>query len=267
MTYSTMGTKRTPASLMAMHSFASLRSIRIFPGGACRTAAGALMLVALLQSPLVWADPPAQPQGVVNLSTSASTEVEKDWISVTLSTQREGGEAAPLQTALKQALDAALQVARPAARPGQIELRAGNFSIHPRYTGKGQTNGWQGSTELVIEGRDMATIAELTGRIRTLTISRVVYSLSREQRQKAEADVTAQAIASYRQRAGEVARLFGYASYTLREVQLSSNGGPEFPQPREMRAMSAMAADQPLPIEAGKATVTVRVDGSIQLLK
>ena len=194
--------------------------------------------------------------------------MDKDWISVTLSTFREGSEAAAIQTALKQALEAALQVARPAARPGQVELRAGNFSLHPRYTGKGQTNGWQGSTELVIEGRDMATIAELTGRIRTLTIARVAYSLSREQRRQAEAAVTAQAVSAYRNRAEEVAKLFGYGSYTVREVNVSSDEPREFaPQMRSAMMMKAPAADEALPVEAGKATVTVNVNGSVQLLK
>ncbi len=208
------------------------------------------------------------PQGVVNLSASASTEVAKDWISVTLSTQREGSEAGSIQTALKQALDAALQEARKLAKPGQVELQTGNFSLAPRYTAKGQTNGWQGSTELIIEGRDMATIAQLTARITTLSISRVAYGLSREQRQKAESDVTAQAVGNYRERADELARLFGYSSYTIREVNLSASGPQReyMPQVRAM-AMSAKAADEPLPVEAGKATVTVSVNGSVQLLK
>lgn len=207
------------------------------------------------------------PQGVVNLSASASVEVPKDWISVTLSTQREGAEAGPVQTALKQALDAALQEARKAARPGQVEVQTGNFSLSPRYTQKGQTNGWQGTAELVIEGRDMTTIGQLTGRIGTLSIQRVVYGLSREQRQKAEGEVTAQAVANYRARAAEAARLFGYGSYVIREVHLGSNESSPVAMARG-KVMAAMApSDEALPVEAGKAVVTVSVNGSVQLLK
>lgn len=207
------------------------------------------------------------PQGVVNLNASASTEVAKDWLSVTLATQREGSEAGAVQTGLKQALDAALQEARRAAKPGQVEVQTGNFSLTPRYTNKGQTNGWQGSAELVIEGRDMAAIGQLTGRITTLTIARVSYGLSRDTRRKAEAEVTSQAVGNYRERAAELAKLFGYSSYVLREVNLQSNEPPQYAPVMRAKAMSSVASDEALPIEAGKATVTVTVNGSVQLLK
>jgi predicted secreted protein len=225
-----------------------------------------LAVVGVGLSGVVRADQ-APPQGVVNLTASASTEVAKDWISVALSTQREGAEASVVQNALKQALDAALQEARKLAKPGQVEVQTGNFSLMPRYTAKGQTNGWQGSAELVVEGRDMAAVAQLTGRITTMSIARVNYSLSREQRKKAEAEVTAQAIGSYRERASEVARLFGYGSHVLREVNLQSNEPTPYAPMMRAKAMSSMASDEALPVEAGKATVTVTVNGSVQLLK
>lgn len=209
----------------------------------------------------------APPQGVVNLSASASAEVVRDWISVTLSTQREGSDAGSVQAALKQALDAALQEARKLARPGQVEVQTGNFSLSPRYGSKGQTNGWQGSTELVVEGRDMAAIGQLTGRISTLSIARVAQGLSREQRKKAEAELTAQAVAQFRERASELAKLFGYGSHVLREVSLQSSDPPPFAPMMRAKAMSAMASDEALPVEAGKTTVTVTVQGSVQLLK
>lgn len=222
--------------------------------------------VALLGPGRARADTPP-PQGVVNLNASASTEVAKDWLSVTLSTQREGSDAATVQNGLKQALDAALQEARRVAKPGQVEVQTGNFSLMPRYTAKGQTDGWQGSAELVVEGRDMATIAQLTGRITTLAIARTGYGLSREQRLKAEADVTAQAVGNYRERAAELTRLFGYGSYVLREVNLQSNEPQPYAPVMRAKAMSVMASDEALPVEAGKATVTVTVSGSVQLLK
>lgn len=244
-----------------------MRHSFVFPAARAVTAGG-LLAAALAMATSAQADTTPPPQGVVNLAATASSEVAKDWISVTLSAQREGSEAAAIQSALKQALDAALQEARRVAKPGQVEIQAGNFSLSPRYTAKGQTNGWQGRTEMIIEGRDMATIAQLTGRITTMSIARVGYGLSREQRQKAESAVTAQAVANYRQRAAEVARLFDYTSYVIREVNLSSNEPPrEFAQSMRVKAMSAAVSDEALPIEAGTADVTVSVTGSVQLLK
>lgn len=212
------------------------------------------------------AEPPV-PSGVVALTASASVEVTRDLMAVTLSATREGTDASTVQSALKQALDAALLEARGAARPGQIDVRTGNFSMNPRYSPKGQLNGWQGTAELVIEGRDLTGIGQLAGRIQSMTIARVAQGLSREQREKAESGVTAQAIARYRTQAAEVTKQFGYSSYAVREVSVNSNeqGGPE---PMMMRAkVFAAEADAPLPVEAGQTSVTVTVSGTVQMLK
>lgn len=90
------------------------------------------------------------PQGVVSLTSSASIEVIKDLLTVTLTTTRDGQDAAAVQSQLKQALDAALAEARKVVRPGQLDLQTGNFALYPRYSNKGGVSGWQGSAELVV---------------------------------------------------------------------------------------------------------------------
>ena len=210
----------------------------------------------------------APPSGVVNLMSSASAEVAKDWMSVTLSATRDGPEANAVQSGLKQSLDAALTEARKVAKPGQVELQTGNFSMFPRYSKASTISGWQGTAELVIEGRDMLAISQLVGRINSMTVARVGYGLSREQREKSEADVAAQAIARYRVKAADYARQFGYAAFAIREVNVSTDQPqPGNPQPMyRAKAMSA-SSEEALPVEAGKALVTVNVSGSVQLTK
>jgi predicted secreted protein len=207
----------------------------------------------------------APPQGVVGLAASASVEVANDLLSVTLGTTREGADAAAVQAQLRQALDSALAEARRAARPGQVEVRTGSFGLVPRHDRNGRISGWQGSTDMVVEGRDMAAIGALATRLTTLAVTRVGQSLSREAREKAEGEVAAQAIARFCSKADEVARHFGYAGWTMREVNVTSADTPPMPIPRA-RVM-AMAADEALPVEAGKATVTVSVGGTVQLTR
>jgi predicted secreted protein len=214
----------------------------------------------------------AQPTGVLNLSASASVEVTHDLLNVVLSTTREGADAGAVQVELKQALDAALAEARRAARPGQLDVHTGNFSLYPRHApgdGRGAPaiSGWQGTAELVIEGKDMNAIAELAARIGTMTIARVGYSLSREQREKVEADVAAQAIARYRAKAADYAKQFGYASVVMREINVQASEPPHFGPMAMSRAKTMQAADEALPVEPGKGTVTVIVNGSVQMLK
>ena len=227
-----------------------------------------LPLCAALAAP-AFAQTPAPVQNVVTLSASATLEVPKDTLSIALSTTREGTDANAVQAQLKQALEAALAEARKAAKPGQVEVQTGNFSLYPRYAPKGGLSGWQGSAELVIEGKDMSGIGALTGRITTMSVARVSQGVSRELREKVESDLAAQAIARYRAKAADYAKQFGYSGYVIREVNVSGTEPPGFvPMPMvRAKAMASVASDEALPVEAGKAQLAVNVSGSVQLTK
>lgn len=224
--------------------------------------------LAMMAAGAAQADALPPPQNVLGMSAQASVEATQDLLSITLGTVREGADAAAVQSQLRQALDTALNEARKAAKPGQVDVRTGQFALNPRYGQKGQINGWQGSAELVLEGRDMSTIAQLSGRLSTLTVSRVGYALSREAREKLEADAAAQAITRFRARASDYARQFGFGGYTLREISIGAGEQVMPPMPIvRSRAMASAMADESVPVEAGKATVTVTVTGTVQLTK
>lgn len=239
-----------------------------------RRSARSLVLAAALAASLPALPARAEtapPQGVVSLTTSATVEVTKDLLTISLSTTKEGQDASSVQSQLKQALDAALAEAKKAARPGQLDVQTGSFSLQPRYTSKGVINGWQGRAELIVEGRDMQAIGQLTGRITTLSISGVAYNISRELREKTEGDVAAQAIARYRSKAADYAKQFGYSGYTVREVNVQTNDfGPVRPAPAPMLMRQKMASDtsdEALAVEPGKGNVSVTVSGTVQMTK
>jgi predicted secreted protein len=231
-------------------------------------AAALLTCLLLVSASAVQAQAPSQissPQRVVSLSASASVDVPNDWLTLGFSTTREGSEAAAVQSALRQALEAALGEARKLAKPGQVEVRAGNLSVYPRYTPKGGIGGWQGSAELLVEGRDMAAIAQLAPRISGMSIARVGYSLSREAREQVESEVGARAIERYKHRADDITRQFSFSRWSLREVQVQTDA-PVGPVPllRQAKAMSA-PMDEALPVEPGHGQVSATVSGSIQM--
>jgi predicted secreted protein len=212
------------------------------------------------------------PAGVLTLSTSAAVEVTKDVLTIVFSTTRDGADAQAVQSALKQSLDAALAEARRVAKPGQVEVQTGNFSLYPRYgnpktSGQPTIIGWQGTAELQVQGKDAAAIAQLSGRISTMSIARVGYSLSKEAREKVEAEVTAKAIADWRAKAQQMSQLFGYSGYSVREVNVATNEPGGGPVPVMARASAMKMADEALPTEAGKGEVTATVNGSAQMTR
>jgi predicted secreted protein len=203
---------------------------------------------------------------IVQLSANAAVEVQQDILTINMSTTREATDASVVQTQLKTALETALAEAKKVSQSGQLDVRTGNFSLYPRYTKDGKINGWQGTTELVLEGRDFAKISAAAGKIQTLTIGNVAFSLSREQRAKVEAEAQNTAIERFRAKAGDIARSFGMGNYNVREVTVSAGdqGYPPRPRLAEM-SMKIASADAPVPVEAGKSTVIVSVSGSVQL--
>jgi len=208
------------------------------------------------------------PEGVVTLASSAQVQVPNDWITVQFSTSKEGTDANAVQAALKEALGAALAQARAVAKgDGHVEVQGGGFSLQPRFNTQGVVNGWTGNTSLVVQGRDMGTIAELAGKLQSMTVGSLDYSVSREAREKVEGELAAQAIARFRAKAAEYAKAFGYGAFTIREVNVNVDNNQPPPRPyARVRAM-AVADAAPLPVEAGSGTVTANVNGSVQLSK
>jgi len=204
---------------------------------------------------------------VVSLSASASQDINQDLLVVTLNVMREGMQASEVQGQLKQVLEAALAEARKSAQATAMEVRTGAFSMYPRYNNQGKVNGWQGNAQLVLEGTDMARIAQVAGKLTSMNVTGVDYGLSRATREASESALLAQAVARYRAKAQDVAKAFGMGSFTLGEVSVQS-GEPGF-ENRPMPMLKAMRADAaeaaPLPVAPGKGTVSVTVSGSVVL--
>jgi predicted secreted protein len=208
------------------------------------------------------------PANVVAISASGQLEVPQDWLTMTLTTSREGSDAAAVQSQLRQAVDAALAIAKPAVVREQMEVRTGSFGVYPRRGNNGRITGWQGSAELVLEGRDFVVISRTAGKVTSLNVGHVAFSLSPAARQKLESEAQALAIERFKARANEVAKAFGFGGYTLREVSIQAadqGDRPVFARAMADMPQAAMVPDAALPVEAGKTQVIFTASGSIQL--
>jgi predicted secreted protein len=206
---------------------------------------------------------PAPRQDVLNLDASASAEVTYDEAIATLAYDAQGAAAAELDDAASRAIGSALKEAK---QVKEVTARTGQFSSFPVYGKDQQVTGWRVRAELVIESSDFKALSELTGRLAgKLAVGNVNYVLSTATRKAIEAKLTGDAIAAYRDKAQAAARNFGYAKYRIREVTVGSGGAVQ-PRAMGMQLAGKFAQAAPLPIEAGSATVTVTVSGSVQML-
>nr|WP_315233685.1 SIMPL domain-containing protein [uncultured Albidiferax sp.] len=238
----------------------------IFSRFATKVIASSALLICASSGFSQESSTPQPLRNVVQLAASGAVEVQQDLLTVVLATSRDGNDAGVVQTQLKLALDAALTEARKAAQTGQLDVRTGNFSLYPRYNKDGKIQGWQGTTELVLEGRDFARIASTAGKIPSLTLGNVSFSLSRAQRAQVEGQAQAIAIEQFKAKASDIAKGFGFAGYSLREISVNANDVGGMPRPRAMAMEAKMAsADMAVPVEAGRSTVQVTVSGAVQL--
>ncbi|WP_175666814.1 SIMPL domain-containing protein [Burkholderia multivorans] len=207
-----------------------------------------------------------EPAGVLSLSSQASADVPQDIIHITLLYEQQAKDPGSLTSALNQRADAALAQAKGVSG---VSAHTGAFSVYPSTDRDGKISAWRGRTEVVLESRDFAAASKLAGQLSNLMqVANVEFSLSPEAQRAAEQKLTTEAIKSFRARADEAAKAFGYSSYTIRDVNVGSGRNVQ-PYPR-MMAMAAAPMDSakmsaPIAVEGGKATVSVTVNGSVQM--
>ncbi|MEM5427459.1 SIMPL domain-containing protein [Cupriavidus oxalaticus] len=211
--------------------------------------------------------PTETPSGVLSLSAQAVSEVPTDIVHLTLAAEQEGAEPAAISTALSTRTQAVLAQAK---RTQGVTAESGGFTIHPSTDRNGRISTWRGRSEVILKSRDFSAVSKLAGELASqMQVQNIAFSLSREAREAAEAKLAEQAVASFRNKAQSTTKLFGYNSYTIREVNVSESGVVPPPMPRMYGAAKAMMADAavPVPVEGGKTQVTVSVNGSVQMLK
>ncbi len=223
--------------------------------------------VAFAQNSNLTLPPAAQavPHQVLHLSATAQTEVPQDWLVMNLAVQKEGLQAPAVQRQLHAVLAAALALATPLAKPGALEVSTGEMHVSPRYGREGKINGWSGSAQLVLQGRDVEQMANLAARVQDLTVANIDWRLSPEQKNAAEARIQAEAVSRFQGKAQALTQQFGFAAYTLREVRVSAQEAEEGSVMPRMAMAQMAAAPAPVPTLAGKSRVVVNVSGSIVL--
>jgi predicted secreted protein len=206
-----------------------------------------------------------QPSGVLSLSAQSSAQVPQDVVDITLFYEQESADPSSLTSALNQRAESALREAKGVEG---VTAKSGSFTVYPSTDRDGKISAWRGRTEVVLESHDFAAASKLAGKMSSsMQVASVAFSLSPEAQRTAEQKLVTQAIDSFRKQAQTAAQAFGYSNFTIREVNVG-RGGIQ-PRPVMMMQSRAMSADAkmaaPIAMEAGTTTVTVDVNGSVQM--
>ena len=207
---------------------------------------------------------------VLELEATVTSEVVPDLLVVNLAVVREGPDVPPLTKAVNEALAKAFAEAR--AVPGVTAANAG-YNTSPRYETRGSTStrtGWSVTGAIVLKSKDFDALGTLVGKLsQTLQITGTGFAISPDLRARESAALIDRGARAFQDKATAAARAFGYAGYSIRQVNVGSAGETEGrlmrAQMMDMAAVSAKAA--PMPVEAGQVTLSLSVNGSVQMRK
>ncbi|MEO8935778.1 MAG: SIMPL domain-containing protein [Burkholderiaceae bacterium] len=206
---------------------------------------------------------------VLNIDATVSSEVAPDLAVVTLAIVREGPDVPPLTKDVNETLAKAFAEAK--AVPGVVAANGG-YSTFPRYDSRGTQNtrtGWQVRAEMVLKSKDFNALGSLVGRLsQTLQIVGSGFEISPELRAQEGSSLIERGARAFQEKAIASARAFGYTGYSIREVTVGSAGQAGGGRMMTMMNTDAMSKSvAPMPVEAGRVTLSLTVNGSLQMRK
>ncbi|OWT54260.1 SIMPL domain-containing protein [Candidimonas nitroreducens] len=198
-----------------------------------------------------------------SLRAEASAQVAQDTVTITLAAELDGASQSKVADQLSATLGHAM---KQVSTDPKVKASTGNVRVWPVNDSRGRISGWHGRAEIVLKSTDFKAAATQAAKAGDgMVIANLSFSVSRAARAKAEQALLTEASQAFRDRAQALASAFGFASYSIRNIELSGSGAvPYQPAPR-MMAMASMAKAAPVPLEGSTETVTVSVHGSIFL--
>jgi predicted secreted protein len=152
-----------------------------------------------------------------------------------------------------------------------VTASSGGYSTEPHYESRGSSGstrtGWDVQAQVVMKSKDVDALGALVGRLaQTLQISSSGFEISPDLRARTDALLLDQGARAFQDKASATTKAFGYAGYSIRRVTVGEAGQSSGPRPMfRVAQMTTSSAAAPLPIEAGPVTLSLTVNGSLQM--
>jgi len=196
----------------------------------------------------------------IDLGATAEREVENDLLIAVVYAEVENSDQARAADEVNAAIRWASDQTRTASG---IAMQTQQYTTRPVYANDRRIVGWVARQSLRLESADAEALSTLLGELQSrVAIESLRSSLSSAARVSTEETLIAEALAAYRRRAELVATELGRDGYRIVHLNVGSSGPIAF---REARAQGLMSAADSPAIEAGVQTVTVSVNGTIEL--
>lgn len=224
----------------------------------------ALLLLAAITLPALAAEPTRPAGTLVEFRTDIQKSVPNDLGRVSAYAEMTGADPAEVSRKVKTAIAEGLGIAK--SQSG-VSIKSGSTHTWPVYAKNSRViENWRMRSEITLESRDAAALSAAIGKLQaTLAVGSIQFFPAPETRRKAEEEASLEAIDAFRSQAERIA---GALQKPYRIRQMNFNGNSQFPPPYPMArgAMLMSAEAAPMPAEAGESTVSVTINGQIELL-
>ena len=210
----------------------------------------------------------AQPNNVIAFNVEAERQIERDLMQVNLFYQSEGKNLSELNKTVNARLNKAIGIAKqyPA---GAIQGNTRNTMV--QYDGKGKQSGWLARVELMLESKDSQALSDVINALNdTLAIENISASVSDEKLTHVENELTQAVLEKFKNKALLIQNTLQMKNYRVMDLNISAanehNYAPVYYEPTAKSALTlSESASNAVPLENGKETVRMRVEGRIEL--
>lgn len=211
----------------------------------------------------------AQPNNIIAFNVEAERQIQRDLMQVNLFYQSEGKNLSGLNKTVNARLNKAIDIAKqyPAVA---IQGNARNTMV--QYDSKGKQSGWLVRVELMLESKDSQALSDVINALDdTLAIENISASVSDEKLTHVENELTQAVLEKFKNKALLIQNTLQMKNYRVMDLNISAanehNYARVYYEPMAKSALTlSESASNAVPLENGKETVRMRVEGRIELL-
>ena len=220
------------------------------------------LLITMLSFSAAQAHEHVQRYNQISLDASASAEVENDTMIASLFVQEEGNKASELSGQVNRKINWALEQLKSF---DDIKVETESYSTSPVYN-KGQIIAWRVRQSIKLESKDMALMTDVIGELQAqLKLDGISFDVSREKREQQTEVLIDKALSAYSARAKQIANNLNHDRYKIVNIHVSTSSVSPRNNYRSAGVMMAESAVPAPDFSAGERTLSVRVNGTIEL--
>ncbi|BDD89333.1 SIMPL domain-containing protein [Desulfofustis limnaeus] len=200
---------------------------------------------------------------LVNLQADASQQVDNNLQIVLLTAAAENAAAQEAAASVNKAMTRAVTMIK---ENDDVTYQTLNYQTTPLYKNRAII-GWQVSQQIRLESQNIEGLTTLVGRLQeVLTVASMHFTASPERRKETQTLLIGEALTAFTAKARLVATTLGAQDFRLVNLTINEGGGMPIRHAYAME-MDALRAAAPAPeVAAGESSITVSVNGTIQLI-